>query len=104
MQVLSNRNLCKEINLFEFNGALPKYLVSIDVANALINVGVIASHYTLEHIRTKGEDEDNAIVYSPKQNYLWCVGLEEGIELSEDVLLPLALIPTHEARLVYLNL
>lgn len=88
----------------EFNNTLPNYRVSIDVANALINVGVTASQYTLEHIRTKGEDEDNAIVYSPKQNYLWCVGLEDGIEQSEELLLTLTLIPTHEARLAYLGM
>ena len=104
MQVLTNHNLCKEINLSEYNSELPNYRVSIDVASALINAGITASRHTLVHIHDRGKNKDNAIVYSPKQNHLWCVAPEECIEISEDVLLPLALIPTPEARLLYLNL
>lgn len=87
-----------------FNNTLPNYRVSIDIANALINAGVDSSFYAREHIITVGRDKCNQIVYSPKQNYLWCVGLEDGIEQSEELLLTLTLIPTHGARLAYLGM
>ena len=88
----------------DFNNTLPNYRVSIDIANALISAGVDSSFYTRDHISTGGRDKDNQIVYSPKQNYLWCVDLDEGIEQSEELLLTLILIPTHEARLTYLGM
>ena len=88
----------------EFNDTLPNYRVSIDIANALISAGVDSSFYTREHIITAGIDKGNQIVYSPKQNYLWCVALVDGIEQGEELLLTLTLIPTHEARLAYLGM
>ena len=88
----------------DFNNTLPNYRVSIHTANALINAGVDSSFYTREYITTAGRDKCNQIVYSPKQNYLWCVDLEDGIEQSEELLLTLTLIPTHEARLAYLGM
>ena len=88
----------------DFNNTLPNYRVSIDIANALINAGVDPSFYTREYITAGGRDKGSQIVYSPKQNYLWCVNLEDGIEQSEELLLTLTLIPTHEARLAYLGM